>query len=87
MTKMISELSGLGPFMTRVLAEIDVHDEDDLRTLGAVETYARLKMMHGKTISLNALWGIDAALNNMRWQDITPARKAELKSQLAAPPK
>lgn len=85
MARRISELYGVGPFSERALAEIDIHTEDDLRDLGIVEAYARLKMVHGRAITLNFLWGLESALTGVHWKDISPERKAELKRQLSTP--
>jgi predicted flap endonuclease-1-like 5' DNA nuclease len=51
----VGALSGIGPFSTRALAEIGVVKIGDLRNLGAVEAYARLRFVHGKGVTLNML--------------------------------
>lgn len=79
----IGSLPNLGSYMTRCLAEIDVHSAGDLRSLGAVEAYARLKFRFGREMSLNALWAMDAALAGIHWQHVSEGRKAVLKAQLA----
>jgi DNA transformation protein len=84
MSDAIDHLPNLGPFLTRRLAEIDVHDVDALRALGAVEAYARLKFRFGREITLNALWGMDAALAGIDWRSLSDRRKSELKEQFAA---
>jgi DNA transformation protein len=74
----VGELHGIGPYMVRMLAEIDVHTVGALRQLGAVEAFARLRFIAGKRITLNALYAIDGALTGIDWRDIPPARKAAL---------
>lgn len=80
----IESLSNLGPYMARCLAEIDVRSAGELRALGSVEAYARLKFRFGREMSLNALWAMDAALAGIHWQQVSEARKAELRALLAA---
>jgi DNA transformation protein len=78
----IGSLPNLGPYMARHLAEVDVRHADDLRALGAVEAYARLRFRFGREISLNALWAMDAALADIDWRHITAERKTILKQQI-----
>ena len=57
-------------------------NEDELRELGAVATYRRLKFQFDREITLNALWALDAALSGTDWRHLGEARKAELKALL-----
>lgn len=79
----IERLHNLGPYITKRLAEIDVRDVEDLRALGAVEAYALLKFQFGREITLNALWGMEAALSGIDWRHLSDDRKSELKKLLA----
>lgn len=83
MPQSIESLPNLGPYMARRLAEIDVHSAEELRALGAVEAFARLRFRFGREISLNALWAMDAALAGTDWRHIPEDRKARLKAELA----
>jgi len=80
----IERLPNLGPYIARRLGEIGVDDVEDLRALGAVEAYARLKFKFGREISLNALWAIDAALAGIDWRWLSESRKAELRRELSS---
>mgnify|MGYP001765914505 CR=1 FL=1 len=82
----IERLPNLGPYIARRLGEIGVDDVEDLRALGAVEAYARLKFKFDREISLNALWAIDAALAGIDWRWLSDGRKAELRRQLSSRP-
>jgi len=84
MIKPVDRLPNLGPYMSKRLAEIGVTKEEDLRALGAVEAYARLKFQFGREISLNALWAMDAALVGLDWRSLSDNRRDELKRQLAS---
>lgn len=79
----IERLHNLGPYITKRLAEIDVRDVEDPRALGAVEAYALLKFQFGREITLNALWGMEAALSGTDWRHLSNDRKSELKKLLA----
>ncbi|MCI0714579.1 MAG: TfoX/Sxy family protein [Chloroflexi bacterium] len=78
MTK-LTDVRGIGPTTTEWLNEIGIHTLEDIQALGAVETYKRLKRAFPKFVTLNALWGLEAVLNDMDWRDISPERKAELR--------
>ena len=84
MSRAIHQIPNLGPYMARMLAEIEVVSEGQLRAMGAVEAYARLRFVVGKAVNLNALYGMDAAIEGCHWRDVSLDRKAELRRQLAA---
>jgi hypothetical protein len=56
-TRRIEDVPNLGPFTAKRLAEIGVTNEGELRAMGAVAAYHRLKFLFGRGITLNALWG------------------------------
>jgi len=78
----IESLRNLGPYIARRLAEIEVRDAHELRIMGAVEAYARLKFRFGSEISLNALWAMDAALTNVDCRHLPNDGKRELRDML-----
>ena len=71
-------MRNIGPKSRAWLAEIDIHDIEDLRALGAVETYARLRFRFGRSISRNMLHAMAAALADIDWRELSPEHKAEL---------
>lgn len=75
----ISQMRNLGPVMERRLAEIDIRSKDDLRAVGAVEAFRRLKLIDAR-MSLNALYAMEAALLDIDWRAIGSAQKKALKS-------
>ena len=83
MIRRIEDLPNLGPFMARKLADIGIMNEAELRTLGAVGAYWRLKFQFGNEITLNALWAMDAALSGIDWRDVSALRKRQLRAALA----
>ncbi len=84
MTEAIEDLPNIGPFLAKRLAEVGVRTAEELRVIGAVEAYARLKFQFGQEVTLNALWGMDAALSGIHWRHLTDERKDKLKRLIAA---
>jgi len=78
----IKDLPNLGQFMSKKLAEIGITNEDELRKIGAVQAYVRLKFLFGREITLNALWAMDATLSGIDWRLLSEERKQELLAQL-----
>lgn len=78
-------LPGIGPKTAAWLAEIGIHDCDSLRAVGAVEAYRRLRMASPQRVSLNALWGLHAALLGVPWTTLDADTKRRLLDQLNAP--
>lgn len=71
-------MRNIGPKSRAWLAEIDIHDIEDLRAIGAVEAYARLRFRFGRSISRNMLHAMAAALVDIDWRQLDPRHKAEL---------
>lgn len=82
MTGAIEDLPNLGPYMARRLADIGVTNADELRALGALAAYRRLKFQFGREMTLNALWAMEAALLGMDWRHLSNAQKEALRAQL-----
>lgn len=83
MDRTIGQMRNLGPYTTRMLAEIGVVHEADLKSLGAVEACARLQFVTGKPANLNMLYGVAAALEDIDWREMPETLKAELRMRLA----
>ena len=81
MTRVIAGLSSLGPVTAQRLAEVGIATPDQLVKAGAVGAYSQLKFRFGKAVTLNALYGLDAAIRNVHWREIDDARKAELRRE------
>ena len=75
------ELRNLGPKSRQWLAEIGITDAAELRALGAVEAYARLRFRFGRAITRNMLHALAAALAGVDWRELSPEHKAELDRQ------
>ncbi|HEX4377299.1 MAG TPA: TfoX/Sxy family protein [Steroidobacteraceae bacterium] len=81
----IRDLRNLGTRSEQLLAEIGVHTADELRRVGAVAAFARLKRA-GVTSSMNVLWALAGALDpwpeGRHWREV--ARGDERLSLLLA---
>ncbi len=80
----VSELKNLAEKSEGQLSEIGIHTAEDLRELGSVEAYVRLKGHYKKAISLNFLYAMEAALRNVHWREITKQDKLTLQTEVEA---
>jgi DNA transformation protein len=72
----------MGPKSSEWLASVGVHTLDDVVNLGVVETYKRVKAAYPEKVSLNLLYGLQAALLDLPWNELPPDIKEELKQQV-----
>jgi len=77
----ISTLPGIGPVTQGRLEEAGLRTVSDLRAIGSVEAYRRLKFMLPRHVSLNALYGLEAALRGCHWLDLPQDVKAALQRE------
>ncbi|MGL4634386.1 MAG: TfoX/Sxy family DNA transformation protein [Beijerinckiaceae bacterium] len=75
----ISGMRNLGSVMERRLKEVGVCNAEDLRQIGAVEAYTRLRLMSPEPVSLIALYAMHAAILDCDWRWLEPDLKAELR--------
>jgi DNA transformation protein and related proteins len=80
----ISILPGIEPMTQSVLDEAGIGTIGDLRTIGAVEAYRRLKFMFPRRVSINALYGLEAALRGCHWLDLPSPVKTILQQEAKA---
>lgn len=79
----LQRVKGIGPKTAQWLGEIGIESEDDIHRLGAVEIYKRLKVHRPREVSLNALWGLEAIIMGIRWDQLPQDVKDDLKRQIA----
>jgi TfoX C-terminal domain len=75
-------MKNMGPKSREWLASVGLHSLDDVAELGVVESYLRVKTAYPDKVSLNLLYGLQAALLDLPWNELPPDIKAELKSQV-----
>jgi DNA polymerase/3'-5' exonuclease PolX len=73
-------LKNLGPKSRQWLAEIGIYTIKDLKNAGSITTYQILKERYPEKVSLNLLWGLEAASRDIDWRELTD--KEELKQRL-----
>lgn len=75
-------MKNLGPKSTEWLASIGIYTLEDVATIGVVETYKRVKAAYPEKVSLNMLYGLQAAVMNINWKDLPLDIKEDLKRQV-----
>ena len=83
-TRPVSSLRNLGPKSAMMLAEVGVRSVDELREIGAVKAYARVRQIRTRGASLNLLWSMAAGLEDRSWNDLSTDEKAALVAELKA---
>lgn len=74
----VAQLRNLGPKSALMLAEAGIRTIAELRALGAVKAYRRVK----DKASLNLLWAIAAGLADRDWRDLDEDEKASLLAEV-----
>ncbi|WEK49320.1 MAG: TfoX/Sxy family DNA transformation protein [Candidatus Kaistia colombiensis] len=80
----IRQMPGIGPTTASWLEAVDVRHESELREIGAIEAYWRLKHRDPRRVSLNALWCLHAAIEAIPMRAVGAETKARLRAALAA---
>ena len=75
-------MKNLGPKSREWLASIGVNTLDDVAKMGVVETYKRVKAAYPEKMTLNMLWGLQAALLDITWNELPPDIKAQLRKEV-----
>jgi DNA transformation protein and related proteins len=74
-------VKNIGPKSSEWLASVGIHTLDDVAKIGVVESYRRVKVAYPDKVSLNLLYGLQAALLDLPWNELPPDIKEELKRQ------
>lgn len=75
-------IKNMGPKSSEWLASVGIHTLDDVAHVGVVETYKRVRAAYPEKVTLNMLWGLQAALFDLPWNELPPDIKEELRRQL-----
>jgi DNA transformation protein len=73
----IADLPNLGPKSQDMLAAAQIMTVTQLRKLGAVAAYARVKQKNASA-SLNLLWALEGALTDLPWQVVAREHRTSL---------
>jgi DNA transformation protein and related proteins len=79
----IAELPGLGPRSQAMLAGAGIKTVAQLKRLGSVRAYAKVKAT-GANASLNLLWAMEGALTGLPWQVVAKEHRLSLLLALEA---
>lgn len=79
----IARLPGLGPKSQAMLARAGINTVAELRRLGSVRAYAKVKAT-GADASLNLLWALEGALTGLPWQVVAREHRLSLLLALEA---
>jgi DNA transformation protein and related proteins len=74
-------MKNLGPKSSEWLASVGVHSLEEVANLGVVETYKRVKAAYPEKVTLNMLWGLQAALLDIPWNELPPDIKEQLRKE------
>jgi DNA transformation protein and related proteins len=77
----VAALRNLGPKSALMLAEAGITTIGELRELGAVKAYLRVKAIRPKSASLNLLWAISAGLDGRDWRELSTKEKCSLQEK------
>jgi DNA transformation protein and related proteins len=77
----IDTLPGIGPVTQSRLADAGIRTVGELRSMGSVEAYRRLKFKLPRQVSLNALYALEAALRGCHWLHLPHDVKVALQEQ------
>jgi len=75
-------MKNIGPKSSEWLASVGIHSLDDVAQLGVVEAYKRVKAAYPEKVTLNMLWGLQAALLDLPWNELPQDIKEELMKQV-----
>jgi DNA transformation protein and related proteins len=73
-----SSLPNLGPVVDEWLREIGIETAGQLREIGSMEAWRRMRFVLGGRVGIVALYALDGALSGHDWRRLPPGRKAEL---------
>lgn len=78
------QLKNLGVASVNILRAIGINTHADLKRLGAVETYRRIRARN-INVSKVMLYALEGALMDIHWNDIPPDIKARLVQEAEQP--
>lgn len=80
----ISKLPGLGPKSAKLLKDIGIRNEQQLKKAGAIPVFYQLLLNSDIKPSLNFLYALEGAIQNKDWRKIAQQERELLLTQLAA---
>ena len=74
----LRDLRGLGPKSEGWLSEVGIHTPDDLRAIGAIRAFIKLKQQCATKPSLNFLYALVGAIEGDHWLKVARNEKGRL---------
>jgi DNA transformation protein len=74
---MIDRVPNLGPKSQAMLADAGITSLEQLRALGAVKAFIKVKRC-GAAPSLNLLWALEGAISDRPWQEVAKRDRLSL---------
>ncbi len=74
----LSELPNIGKIMEKRLSAIGINDTEALKKIGSREAFIMLKLHYGDAC-LNSLYGLEGAVQGIRWHNLSSESKEGLK--------
>lgn len=82
MEQKLSALKGLGPKSEKHLNEVGIYTKSDLKEIGPVKAFIKLKRECSVKPSLNFLYAMIGAINDVHWTRIAHREKGRLLMEL-----
>jgi DNA transformation protein len=77
----LSDLRNIGPRSASWLQSVGIRSPEDLAEVGVIEAYLRAKEAYPDQVSLNLLYGLQAAMMDIDWKQIPENVKSDLREQ------
>lgn len=78
----LSDMQGLGPKSEQQLIAIGITTPDELIKIGPVAAYLKLHSNKNNKVSLNFLYALVGAVENIHWQTVAQTEKSRLIQEL-----
>lgn len=82
----LTKLPNIGPELSRLLNEVEIHDSEELKALGAETAFLRLKVRDPDSC-FHKLTALEGAVQGVRKTQLTQERRAELREFFDGLPK
>ena len=77
----IENMQSLGPKTAAKLAEVGIRNSSDLRAIGAVAAFRKLRFRFGREVTVLALYALESAIRDCHWRAIDEATKSRLRRE------
>lgn len=76
----LEELPNLGAVMARKLKTAGIEAPEQLRAMGARQAWRQIRALADPLICLSALQALEGAVRGVRWHDLPPEVRQDLKA-------